>query len=478
MKPPKHILTSGAAALLLALCASAHAGTFNLYTLTGDADSGISANDAFTHAIDINGNGNTTVNGAVFTASFGGNPGNQGNIPGTNNYSTTGLPNTFGGYTPPNVGGTIGSLMQNFNYGGNPETVTLNNLRVGQQYTTNFYSDSFGSPGGRLVGVTTSDGGSINFDQNIGGTRLQYTFVAAATSMTYTITPTVPGDTFHNYAFTNKMNGYKSLFTDNFRGGGNPDTNDVNFNISGRQGGSLVLAGGPISYSKDGNTQVGNDTGYGGQQPRQKRRIGDLAQMGIDNAVAAIGDKNVAVLALSQHHVPGIAGLGKYRGHRPLRRGQAERNNLNRQRKAAENIDPFGVVGDHDHAIRSGGHDLFAQQRAAAALDQVERGIDLVGAVDGEVEPIDIVERGQGDAALLGLDAGRLRGRHAHHVQSGADLFTEQVDKMPGGRTGAEAELHAVPHMLKRARRRLPFQFVHIHAQCPREPPPLSGGHL
>ena len=265
MKPPKHILTSGAAALLLALCASAHAGTFNLYTLTGDADSGISANDAFTHAIDINGNGNTTVNGAVFTASFGGNPGNQGNIPGTNNYSTTGLPNTFGGYTPPNVGGTIGSLMQNFNYGGNPETVTLNNLRVGQQYTTNFYSDSFGSPGGRLVGVTTSDGGSINFDQNIGGTRLQYTFVAAATSMTYTITPVVPGDTFHNYAFSNRMDNYKALFTDNFRAGGNPNTNDVNFNIAGRQGGSLVLGGGPISYSADGNTQVGNDTGFGGQ---------------------------------------------------------------------------------------------------------------------------------------------------------------------------------------------------------------------
>ena len=93
MKPPKQILIAGAAALLV-LCASAQAGNFNLYTLTGDADSGINADNAYTHAIDVNGNGNTTVNGAVFTSSFGGNPGNQGNIPGTNNYATTGLPGT------------------------------------------------------------------------------------------------------------------------------------------------------------------------------------------------------------------------------------------------------------------------------------------------------------------------------------------------------------------------------------------------
>lgn len=268
MKSPKHILATGVLSLL-ALCASAQAGTFNLYTLSNDADSGINANNAYTHAIDVNGNGNTTINGAVFTATFGGNPGVTNGvytIPGTNNYTTTGLPNTFNsGYTPPNVTGAIGSMLTNFNYGGNPETVTLSSLRIGQEYTTSFFSDAFGSPGGRLVGIATSDGGSFNYDQNVGGARLDYTFVASATTMTYTITPVIPGDTFHNYAFTNKNNGLKSLFTDNYRGGGNPNTMDVNFNNTARQGGSLVLSGGPIAYVTDGNTQVGNDTGYGGQ---------------------------------------------------------------------------------------------------------------------------------------------------------------------------------------------------------------------
>ena len=64
-------------------------------------------------------------------------------------------------------------------------------------------------------------------------------------------------------------------------------------------------------------------------------------------------------------------------------------------------VDPFGIVGDHDHAIRRRGHDLLPQQRAAAALDQVERGIDFVGAVDREVEPVDLVERGQRNPAAL-----------------------------------------------------------------------------
>ena len=35
---------------------------------------------------------------------------------------------------------------------------------------------------------------------------------------------------------------------------------------------------------------------------------------------------------------------------------------------------------------RGARHKLFAQQRAAAALDQVEARVDLVGAVDGEVQ--------------------------------------------------------------------------------------------
>ena len=91
--------------------------------------------------------------------------------------------------------------------------------------------------------------------------------------------------------------------------------------------------------------------------------------------------------------------------------------------------------------------------------------IHFIGAVDGEVEPVDLVQRGQRNFAGFGLDAGRFRGRHPHHLQPGGDLFAQQIDKMLRGRTGAEPELHAVPDMLQGLRRRQPFQCVHIHVQ-------------
>ena len=242
--------------LLAALSvASAQAGLFSSSLLTGDADSGISAGTAYTHAINVFDGPNLTINGAVFTGSGGG-----GN-PATNDYSTTGLANGFGGFGPP-ITGAVNGLFTNFLYNGNPETLTLNNLRVGQQYVSTFYNAAFGGPGGRVTDVSTSDGGFITYDQNsTPGSLLKYAFTATSTTQTYSFLPHAPGDTWHQYAFSNEMVGYTALLTDNFYAPSNPDTNDVNFNLAARQGGSLVALGGPITYTPAGNTQVGNGTG-------------------------------------------------------------------------------------------------------------------------------------------------------------------------------------------------------------------------
>ena len=45
------------------------------------------------------------------------------------------------------------------------------------------------------------------------------------------------------------------------------------------------------------------------------------------------------------------------------------------------------------------------------------------------------------------------------------DLLAEQLDEMLRGRAGAEPELHAVAHLLQRARRRLPFQ-LRPYSRC------------
>ncbi len=252
-----------APALLSLSVVSAFAGTFNVQPLTGDADSGISGNNAYTHAIDMGDGPNRTINGAVFTGSGG------GANPATNNYSTTELPNVLPNWPAvnppgPSVTGATGGLFTNFNYGGAPsETLTLNNLRVGQQYTTTFYNDRWG--GLRSQNITTSDGGAITFDADNAatpGTLLKYTFTAATNSLTFTFDETnSPPASFHHYAYTNQVLGQKALFTDNFYAPGNPNTNDLNFNLAARQGGSLVTTGGVKSWVAVGNTQVGNGTG-------------------------------------------------------------------------------------------------------------------------------------------------------------------------------------------------------------------------
>ena len=251
----KTTLTGSIAATLVLLTVSAHAGLFTLSPFTGDADSTITADGAYTHAINVAGTGNLTVNGAVFTG-----PGAIGN-PSTNDYSVGSNPNVFTGFGT-TVTGNIGTALTDFTYNGNPATVTLNNLRVGQQYETTFYNSTFGSPGGRLVTVTANGADAFLFDENATpGSLLTYGFTATTSTMTFALTPSSPGDTFHTYAFSNRLVGYKALLTDNFYAPSNPDTNNVNFNLAARQGGSLVAGGGPISYTSNGNNQVGNATG-------------------------------------------------------------------------------------------------------------------------------------------------------------------------------------------------------------------------
>src|SRR3954468_3557131 len=85
-------------ALVLPAAPVLAAGTFSIVPLTGDADSGISAESTFTHAINVYDAPNLKISGAIFTGS-----GTSAN-PFTNNYSTAGFNNTFNGFAAP-VGG-------------------------------------------------------------------------------------------------------------------------------------------------------------------------------------------------------------------------------------------------------------------------------------------------------------------------------------------------------------------------------------
>ncbi|MDB5324122.1 MAG: hypothetical protein JWN40_5753 [Phycisphaerales bacterium] len=257
-------LVSVAAALGLCTIAGTTraAGLFSDTNYTGDSDSNINAGAAYTHALNFLTDDNLSINGAVFTGT-----GSGAVAPATNTYSITGTNQPFHGNANNLVGNSNG-LAKDFVYNGNPQVTTLNNLIVGQSYVTTFYNVGFGPVGDRVVDIATSDGGVLlGYDQNKAGNgngnRLSYSFVATANTQTFTITPQNPGNTFHNYALSNRLVGYNALLSDNFYIGtanGDPGGNALlNSNLPARQGGTTPIAsGGNVTYSNSGNVQVGN----------------------------------------------------------------------------------------------------------------------------------------------------------------------------------------------------------------------------
>ncbi|MOA07701.1 hypothetical protein D3C78_1274160 [compost metagenome] len=105
------------------------------------------------------------------------------------------------------------------------------------------------------------------------------------------------------------------------------------------------------------------------------------------------------------------------------------------------------MVGDDDHAGGCRSHDLFAQKRAAAALDETQRMIDLVGAIDGQIEFRQFIEGFQRHAKLDAQARGALGCRHALDLETGCDLFGQKPDKFLGRRTRADTKPHPVLHV-------------------------------
>ena len=103
--------------------------------------------------------------------------------------------------------------------------------------------------------------------------------------------------------------------------------------------------------------------------------------------MAAVGDEDRASSRARRRSIgPRQPSAAQTRSIWRARRGEAERDDLDGQGKGAEPRDMFGGVGDDDHPPGGRGDDLLAQQRAAAALDETQRAVDFVGAVDGQVE--------------------------------------------------------------------------------------------
>ena len=140
MKRSNTLMAIGVLVSSLLWSVPAQAG-WSTSAMSGDADSGISTNKTYTHAVDLGADTTAlTINGVPFY---------QGGFSGTDathggSYLLTGLNNSETGYDSP-VMGEMYELLEDFYHNGDPSLLYLNGLETGSRYVTRFYVSGWGS---------------------------------------------------------------------------------------------------------------------------------------------------------------------------------------------------------------------------------------------------------------------------------------------------------------------------------------------
>ena len=132
-------------------------------------------------------------------------------------------------------------------------------------------------------------------------------------------------------------------------------------------------------------------------------------------------------------------------------------------------------LDDDDAPARRERDELFPHHRAAAPLECLLAGIDLVRAVDAEVERGRFLQRGEGQPELATQRRGSLGRRYAAHPHPAA---REGLQRRRGATAGAVPERHAVLHQGSGGLTRCASLRVGAHSPTMRRPsratPPMS----
>ncbi|MBE0536059.1 MAG: hypothetical protein IH624_10355 [Phycisphaerae bacterium] len=167
-----------------------------------DDDLDISAGKIYTHKVNFNGVSETlqtTVKGVDFE--------NDTDRSGSN-WSLSGAPSAHGGSEFTGSGDGV-ALNTRFYYG-NPSALTLTGLVPGVDYRTTLYTHGWGPAGTRVVGITTSDDGRVNYlDENVGGNGVgrlfMYTYTAPASGNLTLQFNQATDASWHHYSFSNEI---------------------------------------------------------------------------------------------------------------------------------------------------------------------------------------------------------------------------------------------------------------------------------
>src|SRR5271169_6151181 len=121
-----------------------------------------------------------------------------------------------------------------------------------------------------------------------------------------------------------------------------------------------------------------NDSGARLELCREICRVGNWPKVAIENHVARVSDKLRVIRILAD------AGARSERFQVAQLRLPAKRTHLHGEGvKRSQPWRQLTVVHDNDFAVAGLGYDLLAKEGAASALDEIEMGIDFIGAVNG-----------------------------------------------------------------------------------------------
>src|SRR5690606_38677742 len=124
---------------------------------------------------------------------------------------------------------------------------------------------------------------------------------------------------------------------------------------------------------------------------------------------------------------------------------------FHRQRKLAQHVDQLRLVGDADEPSGGSGDDFFPGQRAAAALDELQAAVGLVGTVHIDRDVADLVEVEHADAVIAQSTGG---GFGAGYGPGDVALDAGQgIDEEVHGRAGADTDHFAPDHVIQRRQR-------------------------
>ena len=182
--------------------ATAPAWSFEEWT-DDPSTSGLDPKYNYTHLYNFNSTAKPGINGLFFQGVTGGNPVVAGK------FSVTGLPNTFNDDGNLLNDANTRLLANNFIYGGDPGTLSLEGLKPNTEYVLNIYSVAFDPQNIRWVNFQNTDSGEgLTVDQdhfgNDSGIRIIHSYTSNAEGKASVTMRGLSNATFHMYGFSNR----------------------------------------------------------------------------------------------------------------------------------------------------------------------------------------------------------------------------------------------------------------------------------